>query len=134
MHNFTKLPALLALVAGLAVTIPAASGIAAPTVAVDVTSGLISGRVITASGDVLSGAQVAVIITGSTETVISTRTQADGSYKLSVPNLPGVYTLRVLSVGYSPVSIALVRENNAWNVPADITMRPIAADPVGVTP
>jgi hypothetical protein len=125
MRIIKALSPILAGFVGIAVISPAASVEAAPTVQA-VSYDLVKGRVVTTGGEPLSDALVSVIISGGTETVITARTQSDGSYKLSVPNIPGVYTLRVLHMGYSPMSMTLTRGSKGWNVPEEVTMRPIA--------
>ncbi len=121
---------LFAAVVGFAVIVPAAPVVAAPTAQV-VSYDQIKGRILTNTGEALTDALVSVVISGSTETVISARTRSDGSYKLSVPNIPGIYTLRIIRMGYSPVTMSLAREGNGWNAPEEIAMRPITVDLLG---
>lgn len=92
-----------------------------------VQSEMVRGRIVGSDGAALSDALISVTISGGTEVVLTTRTAEDGSYKLALPLLPGTYTLRVLHIGYTPVSMLFARENNAWTVPEEIAMRPIAS-------
>ncbi len=91
--------------------------------------GTLSGKIIDENGDALTSAMVSVVIQGSTETVITGRTDANGQYKLSLPQLQGAYTFKALHIGYSPVTIGMVKQSTGWNIPSAVAMKAIASEP-----
>lgn len=90
---------------------------------------MIKGQVVTATGEPLKGARVSLMRTGAADPVLTVRSDADGTYELTIPPTPGVYSVRVISIGYTPEVITLTNTNGQWSGPAQVTMHPI---PVGL--
>ena len=113
--------------------VPAASGAthAAPVASATLRADSIQGRILTADGLPVADATVSVVLSGTTDAIRTARTAADGSYTLAMPSAPGNYMLRIRCLGYSPVVLAVTRQGGSWNVPAEMTMTPIA---VNLTP
>jgi len=87
----------------------------------------IKGQVVTATGEPLQGARVSLMRTGTADPVLTVRSDADGTYQLTIPTTPGVYAVRVISIGYTPELITLTNTNGQWNGPSQVVMRPIPA-------
>ncbi len=120
--------AIVAMFVGFGMVSPVMASAAAVSTKEVVQSEMVRGRIVGVNGAALSDALISVTISGATEVVLTTRTADDGSYKLALPLLPGTYTLRVLHIGYAPVSTLFSRQNNAWTVPDEIAMRPITSN------
>lgn len=100
----------------------------APLYHVSAQADVIKGQVVTATGEPLQGARVALMRTGTADPVLTVRSDADGSYQLTIPNTPGTYSVRVISIGYTPELITLTNTNGQWSGPAQVVMHPIPSE------
>lgn len=85
----------------------------------------VSGRIVDPNGNPLQDATVSVIVQGVSESIIASRSDSVGGYKLNVPEMSGVHTLRVIHIGYTPYSVTMQRKLDGWNIPEEIVLRPI---------
>jgi hypothetical protein len=121
----TSISKMLVLLAAFAVTTPAATTLVPTSILSSTVTSVIKGRVVTDAGVAVEGARVQILRDGVAEPVTYTRSAADGSYELTLPSTPGVYTLRVLSIGFTPETFVLTQSNGHWAVPSEVVMHPI---------
>lgn len=125
----TSISKMLVLLAAFAVTTPAATTLVPTGILSTATAAtVLKGRVVTNTGAALEGARVQLMRQGVANPVSSTQSAADGSYELTLPSAPGVYTLRVLSIGFAPETFVLTRANGQWAAPSEVVMSPIPAE------
>lgn len=86
----------------------------------------VSGRIVDPNGNPLQDATVSVIVQGVSESIITSRSDSVGGYKLKVPEMSGIHTLRVIHIGYTPYSVTMQRNLEGWNIPQEIVLKPIA--------
>lgn len=89
----------------------------------------VSGRIVDPNGNPLQDATVSVTVQGVSESIITSRSDSVGGYKLNVPEMSGTHTLRVIHIGYTPYSVIMQRNLKGWNIPEEIVLKPIAQTP-----
>jgi len=89
----------------------------------------VHGVVVSATGEAVQNAIVSVSIPGTTSTIASVRTNKNGEYTFAIPEEAQALAVRVICLGFSPVTTSIDGQAAPSNGIAPITLTPLAPFP-----
>jgi hypothetical protein len=89
----------------------------------------VSGQIVNDAGEPISSAVVTITVSGTSRVQLTSRTDSVGNYAVTVPVGVEASSIRVIAVGYVPVTASLVVANGVYATPK-VRMRAVSLENV----